>query len=99
MASGRKIQVGHLSIRSLIWGEVALKRGLTFGIAWCIALAVGVAVTAPPVLAADFGPVQPMEFDAMKAALGKRLFFDPRLSGDAAISCSTCHRRVLRIKR
>lgn len=29
--------------------------------------------------------------DAAKAALGKRLFFDPRLSGDVAISCSTCH--------
>ncbi|MCP4383108.1 MAG: c-type cytochrome [Hyphomicrobiales bacterium] len=32
-----------------------------------------------------------MEVDAKKAALGKRLFFDPRLSGDAAISCATCH--------
>ncbi|MDA1100293.1 MAG: c-type cytochrome [Proteobacteria bacterium] len=32
-----------------------------------------------------------MKVDAKKAALGKRLFFDPRLSGDAAISCSTCH--------
>jgi cytochrome c peroxidase len=32
-----------------------------------------------------------MKSDAKKAALGKRLFFDPRLSGDAAISCSTCH--------
>lgn len=26
-----------------------------------------------------------------KAALGETLFFDPRLSGDSAVSCSTCH--------
>lgn len=31
------------------------------------------------------------EVDKAKAELGKRLFFDKRLSGDAAISCSTCH--------
>jgi cytochrome c peroxidase len=54
-------------------------------------LAVGATVTASPVLAAEFGPVSQVEVDANKAALGKRLFFDPRLSGDAAISCSTCH--------
>ena len=59
--------------------------------AWCIALAVGAAVAASPALAAEFGPVNQVEVDAKKAALGKRLFFDPRLSGDAAISCSTCH--------
>lgn len=51
----------------------------------------GAAIAASPVLAAEFGPVKQMEVDANKAALGKRLFFDPRLSGDAAISCSTCH--------
>jgi cytochrome c peroxidase len=59
--------------------------------AWCIALAVGAAVAASPGLAAEFGPVKQVEVDASKAALGKRLFFDTRLSGDAAISCSTCH--------
>jgi len=40
---------------------------------------------------ADFGPVKEVEHDAKKAELGKRLFFDVRLSGDAAISCATCH--------
>jgi cytochrome c peroxidase len=60
-------------------------------IAWCVALAVSAAVVATPVLAAEFGAVKPMKINAKKAALGKRLFFDPRLSGDAAISCSTCH--------
>ncbi len=38
-----------------------------------------------------FGPVKPLKVDAKKAALGKRLFYDVRLSGDAAISCATCH--------
>ena len=39
----------------------------------------------------DFGPIKAMKVDAKKAALGKRLFFDVRLSGDASISCATCH--------
>ncbi|MHA1538585.1 MAG: cytochrome-c peroxidase [Alphaproteobacteria bacterium] len=38
-----------------------------------------------------FGPVPAAKVNAKKAALGKRLFFDPRLSGDAAISCASCH--------
>ena len=54
-------------------------------------LAVGAVAIAPAAMAADFGPVKPAMVNAKKAALGKRLFFDPRLSGDAAISCSTCH--------
>jgi len=30
-----------------------------------------------------------------RIALGKKLFFDPRLSGDGSISCSTCHNPLL----
>jgi len=50
-------------------------------------------VTANAVQAAEdgFGPVKPLKFNAKKAELGKRLFFDPRLSGDAALSCASCH--------
>ncbi len=45
-----------------------------------------------PAMAADgFGPVPPIEVKPALAELGKRLFFDPRLSGDAALSCSSCH--------
>lgn len=40
-------------------------------------------------------PASPLEEDAEKwrdkIALGKLLFFDPRLSGSAKISCATCH--------
>lgn len=37
------------------------------------------------------GPLPKLKIDKAKAELGKRLFFDPRLSGDAAISCGSCH--------
>lgn len=33
----------------------------------------------------------PLAVDSAKAELGKRLFFDTRLSGDDSISCSSCH--------
>ncbi len=36
-------------------------------------------------------PVEAIEFDSAKAELGKRLFFDPRLSGDTELSCASCH--------
>ena len=43
------------------------------------------------VSADDFGPLPNIEFKPAMAELGKRLFFDPRLSGNATISCATCH--------
>ncbi|MEZ8340456.1 cytochrome-c peroxidase, partial [Vibrio cyclitrophicus] len=33
----------------------------------------------------------PLDVDPDQAELGKRLFFDTRLSGDDSISCSSCH--------
>ena len=44
-----------------------------------------------PVVADEPGPVAAIAFDPAKAALGKRLFFDPRLSGDTETSCASCH--------
>ena len=41
--------------------------------------------------AAEFGPVKAKKVDSKKAALGKRLFFDKKLSGDSSQSCATCH--------
>ncbi len=43
------------------------------------------------VLASEIGPLPSLEVDILKAELGKRLFFDNRLSGDAGISCASCH--------
>ncbi len=43
------------------------------------------------VQAADIGPLPTIKVNAAKAELGKRLFFDKRLSGDAGIACADCH--------
>ncbi|MFC1746180.1 cytochrome-c peroxidase [Candidatus Riflebacteria bacterium] len=37
------------------------------------------------------GPLPELEYDRAKAELGKHLFFDDRLSGDAKMSCASCH--------
>jgi len=54
---------------------------LGVAMAWCVQ-----AASVP-----DLAPLPPIEVDQMKAELGKRLFFDKRLSGDAGIACGTCH--------
>ncbi len=51
----------------------------------------GLAIFAAPGLAAEIGPLPQLKTDPIKAELGKRLFFDKRLSGDAAIACASCH--------
>lgn len=55
-------------------------------------LGIGLALTLQAGHAQEFGPLPELKVNAAKAALGKRLFYDPRLSGDAAISCATCHK-------
>ncbi len=42
--------------------------------------------------AAELGPLPALKINKKKSELGKRLFFDKRLSGDAAISCASCHK-------
>lgn len=41
--------------------------------------------------ARDLAPLPEPKFDKVQAELGRYLFFDVRLSGDAALSCATCH--------
>ncbi|MCP5037647.1 MAG: c-type cytochrome [Rhodobacteraceae bacterium] len=67
-----------------------MKKKTSYSVTLGVVAALGAAIGSP-IQAQEFGPVPIAEVDAAKAALGKRLFFDPRLSGDAAISCSTCH--------
>lgn len=63
----------------------------------CSAIAVLASVTIfagvvlSPVLAQDFGSVQPIEVKQELADLGKRLFYDNRLSGDTGLACASCH--------
>ena len=56
-----------------------------------LAAVLGMVLIAPAVIAADIGPLPALKYDEAKAELGKRLFFDPRLSGNAGISCASCH--------
>ncbi|MEM1078207.1 MAG: cytochrome c peroxidase [Pseudomonadota bacterium] len=36
-------------------------------------------------------PEPPLEVNAARAELGKRLFYDTRLSGDTSLACASCH--------
>ncbi len=57
------------------------------------ALGMGLILTNPLAVAGDdIGPLPTLKVNKARAELGKRLFFDKRLSGDAAISCGTCHK-------
>ncbi len=53
--------------------------------------AVGLATGAALAQAPDLQPLPDPKFNQAMAEMGKYLFFDVRLSGDAAISCATCH--------
>ena len=70
--------------------KLKLKPHIITRLAGALAM-VGIATGAAPALAADLQPLPEPKFDAVQAELGKYLFFDARVSGDAGISCSTCH--------
>ena len=42
-------------------------------------------------LAQGVGPIKPMAVNSALAELGKRMFYDTRLSGDTTLSCASCH--------
>jgi cytochrome c peroxidase len=46
---------------------------------------------AEPAAAGGLAALSTPRFDAAQAALGRRLFFDTRLSGDGTLNCATCH--------
>jgi len=55
------------------------------------AIGLGIAFGAQAGKVPDIGPLPALKVNEAKAELGKRLFFDKRLSGDAGIACSDCH--------
>ena len=55
------------------------------------ALALACALGAAAQSGADLAPLPEPKFNRDQAELGRYLFFDVRLSGDAALSCATCH--------
>ncbi len=56
-----------------------------------VTLAAALAGLVSASFAADLAPLPEPKFNAAQAELGKFLFFDERMSGDAALSCATCH--------
>jgi len=56
-----------------------------------VALGAGLAFAGQVVAAPELGPLPTLKVNKAKAELGKRLFFDKRVSGDVGISCATCH--------
>lgn len=57
---------------------------------------VSIVVSYSALMAQDYPPITALPKNSSKpdpahVALGRKLFFDPRLSGDATISCATCH--------
>ncbi|WP_136967260.1 methanobactin export MATE transporter MbnM [Polyangium sorediatum] len=85
-------------------GGAARTRGVRSGLVAALVVAsCGGEPEAPPPPSYDFGlppgfadpwvpPDNPMR--AEKVALGRRLFFDARLSGNGTMSCSSCHDRA-----
>ncbi len=59
------------------------------------ALLLAVFVLLYPAWSSAFQPIRPLPqqiaYHPIKAELGKRLFFDKRLSADGSISCASCH--------
>ena len=55
------------------------------------AVALACALGAVAQTGADLAPLPEAKFNKDQAELGRYLFFDVRLSGDAALSCATCH--------
>lgn len=54
-------------------------------------LAVGVTAGSALAQAPDLQPLPEPKFNKAQAELGRYFFFDVRMSGDAALSCATCH--------
>lgn len=67
--------------------ESSMKMRIVVLSAACFLSAAAVAQEAKPLAALPTVKAQ----DPAQVALGRQLFFDPRLSGDATISCATCH--------
>ncbi|SEQ58403.1 cytochrome-c peroxidase [Thalassovita taeanensis] len=52
---------------------------------------VGAMLAATTAAAQDSVPIQPIDVNAARAELGKRMFYDTRLSGDTNLACASCH--------
>jgi cytochrome c peroxidase len=78
----------HLAGALVVGGLVALCGAVTPNQDSALAQA---SKTAEPAKGPELQPLPEVKFNADQAELGRYLFFDVRLSGDAALSCATCH--------
>jgi cytochrome c peroxidase len=100
----------HFDGRRVTDGAGSVATGLTvsIGVAACIALVGWSSVASrrlpgtarPPYLTTYARPAtipypQGNQYTAAREALGRRLFFDPMLSGSGVISCASCHNPAL----
>lgn len=72
--------------------SMTLRRHIGTGLAALCGVAgliAGVEAQSPP--KPELQPLPEVKFNAVQAELGRFFFFDVRLSGDAALSCASCH--------
>ena len=69
----------------------AQKKKIGYKALICMVALIAAFVLIQTVQAADIGPLPALKFNAKKAELGRKLFFDVKLSGDALLSCNSCH--------
>jgi cytochrome c peroxidase len=84
----RKQRYAHLGARTLLLASAALASG-------CRERKAGPSVIQPAAETSDTSIVRPLPpappVDPRRAALGRKLFSDRRLSGDGTLSCASCH--------
>lgn len=71
--------------------KAQIKKAAFKGIVCIVAVIIVAFVLNQTVQAADIGPLPALKINAKKAELGRKLFFDTKLSGDGQIACNTCH--------
>ncbi len=70
---------------------ITLRLGGALKLGMALAVLISMTMNTSVAPAHESGPVEAIKVDPKKAALGKRLFFDKRISGDASMACATCH--------
>ncbi|MCH7879985.1 MAG: cytochrome-c peroxidase [Proteobacteria bacterium] len=84
----------NISIQKTTVAGIALAVSMAYGSAYAelTVVSTGTGEVNPPLAPLPKMPVPPdNKITPEKVELGKFLFFDPRLGGDASISCASCH--------
>ncbi len=71
-------------------GYPTCRRTIGISVAWCAFLALSAHGQGPEFSLQPLAPSN-LQVPSAMSNLGRKLFVDPRLSGDATVSCATCH--------